>query len=437
MTSKDSAAGGNRSSSEYFAWLLIAITLGLFIFNVVNNHFIGDDAYISFRYAAHMAEGHGLVWNVGDPPVEGYTNFLWVLMMAAGMKLGFLPELLSSAFGCASGSAILYLLAWFSGRDAMWRTPSAWVAPLLLASSRSFSAWCTGGLETQFFALLLFSGLITLVWEREQERLPLGSALLLGLAALTRPEGILVITIAFVFIAVESRKRGLRFLAFSGGIVAVHLLWRLYYYGAWLPNTFHAKVNGFWFEQGLAYLALFQQDYKVLCYAWLLLLPLLVSRRREHGLIASVVAIYLFYVVSVGGDRFEFRFLVHIFPLVYWLLAQGLWRLPTLLKSRPKLGHGAAWVLTVAIVGQHLLARAEPAVNFRNQVATLHRIKSMTAARVEQGKLLRQLVLEEVLPDDLRISVRGAGALPYHSQLYTLDYLGLSDKKIASSDIKV
>ena len=37
-----------------------------------------DDAYISFRYAQNLLDGHGLVFNPGDP-VEGYSNLLWVL----------------------------------------------------------------------------------------------------------------------------------------------------------------------------------------------------------------------------------------------------------------------------------------------------------------------------------------------------------------------
>ena len=50
------------------------------VFAVVNR-FVQDDAYISFRYARNLADGLGLVWNAGER-VEGYTNFLWTLMLA-------------------------------------------------------------------------------------------------------------------------------------------------------------------------------------------------------------------------------------------------------------------------------------------------------------------------------------------------------------------
>ena len=41
-----------------------------------------DDAFITFRYAEHVASGNGLVWNIGGPHTEGYTNFLFVLLLA-------------------------------------------------------------------------------------------------------------------------------------------------------------------------------------------------------------------------------------------------------------------------------------------------------------------------------------------------------------------
>ena len=44
--------------------------------------FLCDDAFISFRYARNLLEGHGLVFNPGEY-VEGYSNFLWVLELAA------------------------------------------------------------------------------------------------------------------------------------------------------------------------------------------------------------------------------------------------------------------------------------------------------------------------------------------------------------------
>jgi len=67
-------------------WLIavVAATVILaFLFGAIQRFLVCDDAFISFRYARHLAEGQGLVWNP-EERVEGYTNFLWVLVLAAG-----------------------------------------------------------------------------------------------------------------------------------------------------------------------------------------------------------------------------------------------------------------------------------------------------------------------------------------------------------------
>src|SRR5678816_3361078 len=48
--------------------------------------YFGDDAYISFQYVKNFLHGHGLVYNVGER-VEGYTDFLWVMLLSAVMAV--------------------------------------------------------------------------------------------------------------------------------------------------------------------------------------------------------------------------------------------------------------------------------------------------------------------------------------------------------------
>src|SRR2546426_6673593 len=89
----ESREGGARPwlgrDRSLFAALLLLTAL-LFGYNVQRSYFLGDDSFISFRYARHLAEGHGLVWNPGDR-VEGYTNFLWVVLMAGGVRVRLEP----------------------------------------------------------------------------------------------------------------------------------------------------------------------------------------------------------------------------------------------------------------------------------------------------------------------------------------------------------
>lgn len=86
-------------------WLLLG---SLVIFLDYINRFVQDDAFISFRYAQHLIESHGLVWNIGESVlVEGYSNFLWVLLIAVGLWLGVAPDVWSMVLGFAAAAGTL------------------------------------------------------------------------------------------------------------------------------------------------------------------------------------------------------------------------------------------------------------------------------------------------------------------------------------------
>ena len=77
--------------------------------------FLCDDAFISFRYTRNLLEGHGLVFNPGEY-VEGYTNFLWILELAAiwgvfGLRPEYAAPWLSVAYTVGTVAAILWWVA--------------------------------------------------------------------------------------------------------------------------------------------------------------------------------------------------------------------------------------------------------------------------------------------------------------------------------------
>ena len=50
-------------------------------------NFTVDDSFISLRFAENWANGSGLVFNPGER-VEGYSNFLWTLVLGVLAKAG-------------------------------------------------------------------------------------------------------------------------------------------------------------------------------------------------------------------------------------------------------------------------------------------------------------------------------------------------------------
>src|SRR6266571_4299986 len=160
MSGSSDAGGAGGAGRPGRARLLLAAgllaTLGLLLAHAAFYRFLTDDAFISFRYARNLRQGHGLVFNPGLERVEGYTNFLWVLLLAGCDALGLPPETAANLLSLAATLGLWALVVWFALRfppPARWR----WlvlVPPLFLAATRSVAVWSSGGLETRPFELL-------------------------------------------------------------------------------------------------------------------------------------------------------------------------------------------------------------------------------------------------------------------------------------------
>ncbi len=159
--------------------------------------FLTDDAYISFHYAQNLVDGAGLVFNPGER-VEGYTNFSWVLLMAAFDAIGLRPHLVATPLSLLASVGLWGVAVAFAARSAP-RKHAGFAAAFVaigLALAPSVAVWSTSGLETRFYELLVLAGIVRLV--HEDDRLVAGetpwplASLLLALGCLTRPDCLLI-----------------------------------------------------------------------------------------------------------------------------------------------------------------------------------------------------------------------------------------------------
>src|SRR5690348_4928100 len=139
-------------------WLPVAGCAAILVWHSLQYDFVTDDAFISFVFSRNLAEHGELTFNLGQP-VEGYTNFLWTLVLGLGMLVGAPPEWLSRVLGTACALATLLVVFRITERALGRRTPWAAVPSLLLACSSGFACWSSGGLETQLFTLLVAAAL--------------------------------------------------------------------------------------------------------------------------------------------------------------------------------------------------------------------------------------------------------------------------------------
>jgi len=438
-----------RSPNTYFVLAgVLLIAHALFYASAMDFDAV-DDAYISFRYAHNAARGYGLTFNIGERRVEGYTNFLWTVMMIPSFWIGLPVHAVSLVLGTLWSLGCLALLWWFSRQDAGLR----WVGPiaaLFLAADGSFALWAVGGLESPLFAFLVLAGGISYLREMKDPDLTPLSGAWFALAAMTRPEGLLIYALTGLH-QVASRLICERRLATRQdwrrlGLFA--LLWvpwfgfRWRYYGFPLPNTFYAKVtlgdSGAQRARGWEYVQTFVRIHLGIAPLIVALLPLLRrSWRPWSSYLILIVLAYGGYIGFVGGDWSVGRFFVPLLPLLYTLLAGGLkvlWE-ELSLRVAPKV-HPAPWIGKSAIVVglSGLVVGLFVASSLYGEKALFidpFDARLAGRARTEMGRWLHDHV-----PPDTYIAVDAAGQMPFYADLRALDLYGLNDLNIAHRQVE-
>jgi hypothetical protein len=319
------------------AWLLLGVP---YAWLVSRFRFTTDDAYISFRYARNLTEGHGLRFNLAEnPPVEGYSNFLWVLLCAAlhrlGLDLTVVPLLLSAA----CGFALLWLVLDRAVRRFALPLPAAALGALTLAVFPPFAVWATSGLDTMPFALCVFLAFDRLILA-DRPGWSAGAAMLA--LALMRFEGAAWAAALFAM-ALVSRRRNPRALALPAVIFAIgygaYTGWRLTYHEELLPNTARIKTGSRFVLQGWLRGTRYVATHFLTFLTPFLLVPAtwLALRRRSFAWAGTAALAWAFpaYAVAVGGDFMAMgRFLVPGFAFQALLTAGILAALPGGLPAR-------------------------------------------------------------------------------------------------------
>lgn len=438
MSERSNTTGGR------VRWVALwVVSAGLVAHALVFN-FINDDAFISFRYADNLVQHGELVFNLGER-VEGYTNFLWTILLAGVIGLGLDVVVWSKLLGIVCAVGTLWVIARFLGRTE--EQPSIWdaLAPALLAAAPAYACWSTGGLETQLFTLLLTLGWTEFLLEREDthQGLPL-SGVWFGLSALTRPEGLLFFGLAGLYrlgemIVVQrtwkpARKDWLWGAGFAL-VFAPFFAWRWTYYGWPFPNTYYVKTGakGLW-RPGLRYF----WDFVTIHQLWVV--PLFASLRRplagvRQGRLLVLGGLFVVvdagYVIKVGGDFMALhRFFVPILPILAVWVALGVrTTLESLLargQSRLRLAFGS--LLVISLLGTHI-ARTDAdtlRVDSEGGVDSIGWLSQFVEQCSAVGKWI-----DANTPADASLATTAAGALPFYARRYTVDIFGLSDEWIA------
>ena len=199
-----------------------------------------DDALITIKFDKNLADGFGLVHNLGEGHVQGFTSALSVLVPLPGELIyhggGFLFIRLASLACFVIAAVYAYRIAAELG---VGRWPTALVlAYLALDQNQVFFG--VAGMETQMAVGVLLASVYYVLVEDYPK-----SGVTLGLALLARPDFVLWVGPAYLFLILRNWRASLRAGALSAVIVGPWLIFTTIYYGSPIPNTITAKNLSF------------------------------------------------------------------------------------------------------------------------------------------------------------------------------------------------
>ena len=400
------------------------------------------DAAMLMRYAQHLAQGNGITWNSGEKPVDGATDFLLLLLMAAFVKAGLTVETATRAIGSFAhlGTVLLVYVGMRKLHNASIFVALPSAAFLAIGPALSYIAVYFG---TPLFGLCatITWGLAIILARRGESRT---RALLFALSGLimglVRPEGVFLA--GFMLAAViyangfsASRQTIASFVAVFAALGGAYFLWRWSYFGYPLPNPFYKKGGGTLRKSSLVPTAV-EIITLTLPFLWVFFLNLASAKRARASVFALIPIIGFSGIWVLLSDETNYlgRFQYAVLPIVLlsWVpLVQGTYEdlAQGTLPSQRWHAILAGYLPRIAIP---LIARAFPAIlcGFTLLALVVYQ-HEQKISNYHDGRYDVALELGSYTNREYTIATTEAGLLPLYSGWRAIDTWGLNDQWIA------
>lgn len=220
-----------------------------------------DDAYFFVRYGENILNGHGYTWNAGQPPVDGLTSPLWLVVVLIGMLIvpietarsGFMLIVLSTVFAILLIFLLFYTLRYFLPAQAR---SLAILGPLFFVlTDMNLLVAGQSGMETALASCMVV-GFMWLVcsYQRGEAMVPIPIKTAVGigvfgfLLVLARPEFGLIAALCplilwlSLFAKRSSATRGVFYWGFTTALLLIFYgVGRLLIFNDLFPQSFHIK----------------------------------------------------------------------------------------------------------------------------------------------------------------------------------------------------
>lgn len=410
-----------------------------------------DDAMISMRYAWNFSHGNGLVWNQGEY-IQGYTNLLMTLLMSFATFA--LSKTNAVLFIQITGVIFMLTVAYLSMEIAGClfqeydRPQQAFMRNIAFLSGLAYYPlvyWSLMGMETGLLAVLLLASTLS-AFLFAQIRNPnfLGyTSILLSLAFMTRNDSAIFAGAIWLYMIWEifrEDKNKIKQLVipifFYFFVMTMQLGFQYLYYGEIMPNTYTLKMTGIptlvRIQGGFGFINLFLKE--TIALLVISTAGILLNFNRKNLLLISITWLSILYQIYVGGDPWAYwRIMAPTIPMALLLCIDALsvftialnkLGLPNRTFHNRSLSTNNFIILVFLLIGLTI-------ANFRFMPEIFLRKKPFQSAS-NAANINTAIALNDILTDNGSIGVFWAGAISYYMDNKSIDFLGKSDKLIAS-----
>jgi len=387
-----------------------------------------DDSFIFYRYSENVAEGFLFSWNYNDVKEFGFTSYLYTIVVALGIKLGYDPIIFSKAVTIFSGISVMFMVGFSLKIFTDNKFKLYFLASLPLAFTPIFAFHSVIGMETVFFGALLLASIISYAYfvKKNEKRWLFLAVVFTIFATFTRYESILVSISFFVYILYqkiflnEGTKITSILINFAPIVFLIGLLvWNLNYFGQPLPNPFYVK-------ESRDFTDVMRSIYEITSFLtfaspFLLLTILKLKTHLKNKftsflIIQTIVSLFPFIFITQWINPF-YRYYVHEFPV---LIILGFFSL-YLLKDKFEVGKYSKFTFVAVILFLMLF-------NLPTNAAVTQMVESQTnTLENTHYKIGKTLGNYPELKHNTIATIVDAGAIPYFSKWQTYDYT-LNDK---------
>lgn len=453
----------NNMTKDFIKIVLavLFVTLIRKLVGLTNYHIGIDDANIYFVYVRNLYERKGFVYNAGGVRVEGFTSFLWTILLTMIYAFRFLP-FETTVFVFSFLITVTTVFFYFRFVKFHFAESLAWIMVIYLLLTPGYVDWNVFTLMDLCLWIMVSSAAMLLLIGKKYNRWFYGLTIALPFI---RPEGL---ALCFIICGLKifqdyadgdvlknAIKKNTAFLLCITASVFTLTVFRLVYFGYPVPNTFYAKVSMsltdnikmafFYFYDTLRHTSWVPFVLFAICLLHFFLRKRFIQWRSNNTVISLLFIVLFFtgYPFLSGGDHFKYsRFFQPVFPQIALLF---------LLLFGKRINLKRPLTLGLAVLGLLLL-------NLNSTDETSMRGSGLEAAKGYIHKLRLDIASSSQLQSEFDIAVNGrrladhmnsvmrpcntlpsygvaaAGGIGYVYNGRLVDLMGLNNPEMAHAD---